>query len=1796
MASSNGSAGRKGPFGALEPNSPLGTSHWPSFRAGLLQWMTSRGQAAEHLDEHLPLEQPHQPPPEQAAQRTGSSPVAAPLLDSDAWSSFRDDLLSSLGERLHGKGVSKDKVDEHYVGERPDGPPASDDEGALQSMESAGLTAAGDGPTVSTDKADYKPGEEVTITASGFSSGATVQFSLADDPADPGADGDADDYGSFLVTDGGAGDLDGMVNGTVVTSWTVPSDDDGSGSGPPDALNATVDLSAQAVEAGPDGEFGTADDLAMGPMATTSFTDSTTLSPGSSTVYDETAGLQNAITNAPDPDNNNAPSQLDNDILLTQLPGGFSSLLTGLRAFNTNPANGYVTGAALSGYTGANNNSGSNAVNITTDGAINNLAFTYAGSTAFDAYADTPTDGKPSGLTTIDDEDVYLFRSASDDNIVLGYDTSGQLVLGLYLEPSTGGAKIWSVFYEAIKHTSPSSDDNVESIDNLYVSVYTASDFDLDTLAAGQNNWNAFGDATHQIIVIADEAWTHGQTINTSHGGGSTTIANTNQLIEGIDPGKDTDGEAVVFTFAQNSPGLLTADKSTFTGITPTALFGANQVSWSISQTQGGGDYAVATIKALYTDPTALQLGDEFAKDVDRIESPNDDLTRTITEVTITDGKGNVLLTATGGIDASTSRTIGKGGNQKTFTLEIDFQGDIVEITGLQAKDQITYFTPQDSNRTVLQNTGISGETLDWDIGGFNILDAGVFSQQVTVQVEDDGPGTMAAEADAIVEDEEISPGIDEANDAGGGVDYGSVVNGDVSDNGSWGADEFDELTQVQISGQSPVALTGSSVTLHWAQDGSYQGTDDTDAAASLLVNADGSYTYTLIDNLLLGVDDQGEQIDTLASVTFTGKDNDGDLATIALTLKDKDDIPGVMDAEAVAIVEDEEISPGIDEANDAGGGVDYGSVVSGDVSDNGNWGADEFDELTQVQVSGQSAVAVPTGSSVTLYWNQTGTYQGTSNVDAAASLLVNADGSYTYTLLDNLLLGVDVQGEQINTLATVTFTGKDNDGDLATINLTLQDKDDIPGVMDAEAVAIVEDEEISPGIDEANDAGGGVDYGSVVSGDVSDNGNWGADEFDELTQVQVSGQSAVAVPTGSSVTLYWNQTGTYQGTSNVDAAASLLVNADGSYTYTLLDNLLLGVDVQGEQINTLATVTFTGKDNDGDLATINLTLQDKDDIPEIDIAPVPDTDPTIGTGLWTYSGAFEYSIGADNRSSYSALNSDFANLSLSGDANGEDNPVSNPSITWNSEDATTAVFDVSFGYDHDRDANTPDQTVTGTLTFYKADNANVDLRNTYTLAFDALTTIQDFTLSGGTGYDSYPLNELDPHNGPQPVATGELGKDFWIQITGFNSPLYAVDPEETGDPATIVDNKAYLAGELITGDQDSVTLSSTALGVSGNTIQAGEAANIRFYSDNTFGYTDLSLPGAPTAEEKYISDFWIKFDLFETEVDDLIINLELVDRTDSSITTTRAIYVDQGDLFENDDYASLEGTRYEELVTNDPADPSDAYLDNNDALLIIESNDYNIAADDDWLIKSIQILNSDDGLSGSAINLNPDVGTGTVGASSYSSEPVDGLVGPGNTIEEDNSTGPIKIIDAGFSSTETTPPSLDLDITFNVVDADGDLTAEQTIAVDYPPPESLLAPTTTTLSTTQLLSTEDPLTGNAITLKTTTETKSSTSSTPTDPITGLASTGGTTTPTDTTTSAPITATDPTSTDPLSPSPSQETEPLISGSDPTNTEPLNDPAALTSSTLTSSPPTSYTTDPFTTTYDPMSSGMEQLLS
>ena len=317
-------------------------------------------------------------------------------------------------------------------------------------------------PTVTTDLNDYAPGSTATVTASGFAAGSGVTFQVqhVSGAGPDGILGTLDDtvettggagHDSWYVIDGGAGDLDGVVNGSVTTKWYVDPDD---------SLGATFLLTARS--AGSDGILGTADDV----VASASFTDADTITvTGVTTTLDESPGLQNSVATPTVPGDAN-----DNDIAASALPSAFSTRLT---------ANGVGTAinAALSGYTGAAANTGSNAFTISPamGASISDVRFVDASGNALN--------GVDSGLKTTAGTSILLYSDASTTTSSSGRagSSSGAVVFAAYIQetgtPVTGG-KIWTVQYQTLRNPDATNpDDPVDLANKLYVGVSQNTQF-----------------------------------------------------------------------------------------------------------------------------------------------------------------------------------------------------------------------------------------------------------------------------------------------------------------------------------------------------------------------------------------------------------------------------------------------------------------------------------------------------------------------------------------------------------------------------------------------------------------------------------------------------------------------------------------------------------------------------------------------------------------------------------------------------------------------------------------------------------------------------------------------------------------------------------------------------------------------------------------------------------------------------------------------------------------------------------------------------------------------------------------------------------------------------------------------------------------------------------------------------------------------------------------------------------------------------------------------------------------------
>ncbi|CAI8813724.1 DUF5801 repeats-in-toxin domain-containing protein [Pseudomonas chlororaphis] len=468
------------------------------------------------------------------------------------------------------------------------------------------------------------------------------------------------------------------------------------------------------------------------PLTTTALADGAPLvaATGVDVALDETAGLQNATATS-DP----AGDANDNDILLAALPSAFATRLTALGA-------GAATDAALSGYTGAVGDTGSNAFTLNlAPGAINvDVSFTDS--------LGALLNGLDSGLDTLDGTSILLYTD-TDNNILLGRagGPDGAIVFAAYIEetgsPLSGG-KIWTVEYQPLKHPDGSNpDDALNLLNKVFIGASQDLTFNLANAPSGQNLFLMFSKANPTVVddggilrisdptIIAtgkdpaDQSSgvniSTGDTINTSQAGGPTTFGTNSQMI--------TEQEGIRFTFVTGArqdvtiPNLDQNEADVEANIDFTAMFNAKAANFDIVQLQSGKS-AVVKISAFNT---AVESGASFVNGY-----AND------TSVAITNVR--VINNATGLVIENSD------GSVNDPSIAISFSGGVATVTGVKAGYQIEYTTAADHNRVLIENGAAldaKGNThADFDIGGLTLRQASTTTAEIGSHMifEDDGP------------------------------------------------------------------------------------------------------------------------------------------------------------------------------------------------------------------------------------------------------------------------------------------------------------------------------------------------------------------------------------------------------------------------------------------------------------------------------------------------------------------------------------------------------------------------------------------------------------------------------------------------------------------------------------------------------------------------------------------------------------------------------------------------------------------------------------------------------------------------------------------------------------------------------------------------------------------------------------------------------------------------------------------------------------------------------------------------
>ncbi|AZE49379.1 hypothetical protein C4K04_3709 [Pseudomonas chlororaphis] len=467
-------------------------------------------------------------------------------------------------------------------------------------------------------------------------------------------------------------------------------------------------------------------------LTTTALADDAPLvvATGANVTLDETSGLQNA-TATPAP----AGDADDNDILLAALPSAFATRLTALGA-------GTATDAALSGYTGAVGDTGSNAFTLNLAPGATNIDISFTDSLG------APLNGLDSGLDTLDGTSILLYTD-TDNNILLGRagGPAGAIVFAAYIEETgspVSGGKIWTVEYQPLKHPDGSNpDDALNLLNKVFIGASQDLTFNLANAPSGQNLFLMFTKASPTVVddggvlrisdptIIATgkdpadqssgASINTGDTINTSQAGGPTTFGTNSQMI--------TEQEGIRFTFVTGArqdvtiPNLDQNEADIEANIDFTAMFNAKAANFDIVQLQSGKS-AVVKISAFNT---AVESGVNF------INGYANDTSVAITNV-------RVINIATGLVIENSD------GSVNDPSIAISFSGGVATVTGVKAGYQIEYTTAADHNRVLIENGAAldaKGNThADFDIGGFTLRQASTTTAEIGSQMifEDDGP------------------------------------------------------------------------------------------------------------------------------------------------------------------------------------------------------------------------------------------------------------------------------------------------------------------------------------------------------------------------------------------------------------------------------------------------------------------------------------------------------------------------------------------------------------------------------------------------------------------------------------------------------------------------------------------------------------------------------------------------------------------------------------------------------------------------------------------------------------------------------------------------------------------------------------------------------------------------------------------------------------------------------------------------------------------------------------------------
>ncbi|MFG5040170.1 retention module-containing protein [Vibrio cholerae] len=349
-------------------------------------------------------------------------------------------------------------------------------------------------------------------------------------------------------------------------------------------------------------------------------------------------------------------------------------------------------------------------------------------------------------------------------------------------------------------------------------------------------------------------------------------------------------------------------------------------------------------------------------------------------------------------------------------------------------------------------------------------------------------------------------------------------------------------------------------------------------AIFALVLNTNGSYTFTLLGSIDHAIGSDEKQL----NFTVVATDFDGDTASIVLPVTILDDQPVITGLETLSVSEGDLAQ---------GSNVDKQPVsVEGQFSIQGADTVASFaldSSVNPVQGLTSNGMAVTLSAPVN-DGNGNLTYTAMAGSVTVFTLTLNSDGTYSFMLAAPVEHALNSDSLTLNFKVIAT----DFDGDTSSIVLPVTVVDDQPLVISAQALSVNEDD-LATGTDQSKEsttANGqftttqGADGIAHYQIDTSTSSNTGL-----TSQGQPVVWGAPSITTASSGQVY-----TYQGIANGVVIFTLVLRADGSYSFTLNGAVDHPLNANELTLN----IPVLAQDADGDTSPITLPVTIVDDVP----------------------------------------------------------------------------------------------------------------------------------------------------------------------------------------------------------------------------------------------------------------------------------------------------------------------------------------------------------------------------------------------------------------------------------------------------------------------------------------------------------------------------------------------------------------------------------------------------------------------